>query len=50
MTVLYELTIEAIRDMDDIWLFIARDSPKAADRVESAILEACVKGFLNFLC
>jgi toxin ParE1/3/4 len=41
VSIQYDLTAEAIQDLDDVWLFIARDDPKAADRVESAILEAC---------
>jgi toxin ParE1/3/4 len=41
MLILYELTPKALDDLDEIWFYIAQDDPKAADRVESAILAAC---------
>jgi plasmid stabilization system protein ParE len=37
----YRLTPRALDDLDDIWNFIAEDSLDAANRVESAIFEAC---------
>lgn len=36
----YLLTPRAIDDLDEIWNYIAQDSPAAADRVESSIFEA----------
>jgi toxin ParE1/3/4 len=41
MQIFYELTPKALDDLDEIWLYIAQDDSKAADRVESAILAAC---------
>jgi plasmid stabilization system protein ParE len=37
----YRLTSRAEADLFAIWLYIARDSIEAADRVESAIFSAC---------
>jgi plasmid stabilization system protein ParE len=37
----YEFTPQAVDDLLDIWSFIARDNPDAADRVEVAIFRAC---------
>ncbi len=37
----YQFTPQAVGDLLDIWSFIARDNPKAADRVEAAIFRAC---------
>lgn len=37
----YQFTPRALEDLDDIWNFIAEDTLDAANRVESAILEAC---------
>lgn len=37
----YQFTPEAVDDLFEIWSFIAADSIEAADRVESAIYEAC---------
>jgi plasmid stabilization system protein ParE len=37
----YQLSPEALSDLFDIWNFIARDNPEAADRVEEAIFRAC---------
>jgi plasmid stabilization system protein ParE len=37
----YQLTVQAIADLFDIWSFIADDDPAAADRVEEAIFRAC---------
>lgn len=34
-------TARALQDFEDIWNYIARDSVDAANRVETAILEAC---------
>ncbi len=37
----YRFTPRAVDDLDDIWTYIAADSVDAANRVESAVLEAC---------
>jgi plasmid stabilization system protein ParE len=37
----FQLTPQAIEDLDDIWSFVAADSQEAADRVETEILTAC---------
>jgi plasmid stabilization system protein ParE len=37
----YQFTPQAEGDLLDLWSFIARDSPDAADRVEAAIFRAC---------
>ena len=37
----YRFTPEAADDLLDIWSFIARDNPRAADRVETAVFQAC---------
>jgi plasmid stabilization system protein ParE len=37
----YRFTPEAAADLTEIWSFIPQDSVDAADRVESAIYEAC---------
>lgn len=37
----YQFTPQATDDLLDIWSFIARDSPEAADRVEAAVFQAC---------
>ena len=37
----YQLTPQALGDLDEIWEYIAEDSVKAANRVELAILSAC---------
>jgi plasmid stabilization system protein ParE len=37
----FQLTPRALDDLDGIWEYIAADSVKAANRVESAILAAC---------
>jgi plasmid stabilization system protein ParE len=37
----YELTKEALGDIDELWLYIAEDSIDAANRVSDAILDAC---------
>ena len=37
----YRFTLDATEDLDDIWWFIAKDNPEAADRVEQEILTAC---------
>ena len=37
----YEFTPQATDDLLDIWAFIARDNPEAADRVEEAVHRAC---------
>lgn len=42
MPPVYLLTPQALDDLDDIWNYIAEDSVDAANRVESAILAACV--------
>lgn len=41
MNALFQFTTEAIEDLDDIWNFIARESPLAADRVEAEIIATC---------
>jgi plasmid stabilization system protein ParE len=37
----FQLTSQALDDLFDIWSFIAKDNPTAADRVEDAICRAC---------
>jgi plasmid stabilization system protein ParE len=37
----YQFTPQATDDLLDIWSFIARHSPEAADRVEEAVFRAC---------
>ena len=37
----FELTPQAINDIDHIWNYIASDSPDAADRVEAEIVTTC---------
>lgn len=37
----YRLTPKALGDLEEIWNYIAKESAEAADRVESAIFEAC---------
>ncbi len=37
----YRFTPQAADDLFDIWKFIARDNPEAANRVEEAIYLAC---------
>jgi plasmid stabilization system protein ParE len=37
----YQFTPQAVSDLFDIWIFIARDNPTAADRVEDAVFRAC---------
>ncbi len=37
----FELTPQAIQDLDDIWSYIATDNPAAANRVESEIVITC---------
>jgi plasmid stabilization system protein ParE len=37
----FQFTPRAIRDLGDIWEYIAEDNVGAANRVESAILSAC---------
>ncbi len=37
----YELSPEALADLQEIWLYIASDNPGAADILESEIYEAC---------
>ncbi len=43
----YELTPEAVSDLFEIWNFINRDNPEAADRVEAAVLRACCSPTLH---
>ena len=38
---LYRLTPQAAADLFSIWSYIAADNSEAADRVETAIYEAC---------
>lgn len=37
----YEITPEAVSDLFEIWDYINRDNPGAADRVEEAVFRAC---------
>jgi plasmid stabilization system protein ParE len=37
----YLLTPDAVGDLEEIWWFIAKDNPEAADRVEREILATC---------
>ena len=37
----YQFTPQAVADLFDIWSFIARDNPTAADREENAVFRAC---------
>ena len=37
----YRFTPQALNDLFDVWSYIAQDNPKAADRVEEAIYDAC---------
>lgn len=37
----YRFTPQAVEDLSDIWSFIAKDNPEAADRVEAAVFRAC---------
>lgn len=40
MTTPYLISPSGQRDLDEIWLYIAKDNPDAADRVERSILSA----------
>jgi len=37
----YELSVEALADLQEIWAYIAQDNPDAADKLESDIYNAC---------
>jgi plasmid stabilization system protein ParE len=37
----FALTPLAVQDLDDIWCFIAEDSPEAATRVEAEVVATC---------
>jgi plasmid stabilization system protein ParE len=37
----YQLTLQAVNDLFEIWEFIAADNPAAADRVEEVIFRTC---------
>lgn len=37
----FELMRSALADLDELWTYIAEDYAEAADRVPSAILDAC---------
>src|SRR5882762_3322269 len=37
----YELSPEALADLQEIWVYIARDNPAAADKLEADIYQAC---------
>ena len=41
MKELYALSSFALRDLFEIWDYIRRDDPDAADRVEAELLEKC---------
>ena len=43
MSVPFRFTTEAIQDLDNIWHFIAQESPQAADRVEAEIIATCLR-------
>lgn len=36
----FHITNEARNDLDGVWLYIARDNPDTADRVENEIIES----------
>ncbi len=37
----FKLSVEAARDIREIWIYIAADSVKAASKVRLALLDAC---------
>ena len=37
----YELSPEALADLQEIWIYIANDNPVAADKLETDIYKAC---------
>ena len=37
----YQFTPHAVDDLFEIWTYIARDNPEAANRVEDAVYKAC---------
>ena len=37
----YELSPEAVADLQEIWIYIAKDNPAAADKLEDDIYQAC---------
>ena len=37
----YQFTPQAVDDLFEIWSYIARDSTRAANRVEAAVYDAC---------
>jgi plasmid stabilization system protein ParE len=37
----YELSPEALADLQEIWVYIANDNPAAADKLEDDIYQAC---------
>jgi len=37
----YELSPEALADLQEIWIYIANDNPAAADKLEDDIYRAC---------
>lgn len=37
----YELSVEALADLQEIWVYIASDSLTAADKLEDDIYQAC---------
>jgi len=41
MASLFEFTTRALGDLDAIWSYIAKDSVRAANRVEAAIVATC---------
>lgn len=41
MSASFELTPQAMEDLDAIWWFIAEDNQDAADRVEGQIIASC---------
>jgi toxin ParE1/3/4 len=36
----YEISLRADADLDEIWMYIAQDNPRAADRTEQALHDA----------
>jgi plasmid stabilization system protein ParE len=43
VTASFQLTTQAIQDLDGIWWFIKQESTEAANRVESEIIATCRK-------
>jgi antitoxin ParD1/3/4 len=41
--VTFQLTPQALEDLDELWYFIGKESREAADRVEAEIIATCVR-------